>query len=84
MYKETMNIRLFASLLLCSIFFSSCLENKTAQIWTDRPEFAFYCEYFNTSQHQYKVTVNYYEFPAVELAKINRKSNLYPDIIIGS
>jgi len=58
----------------------SCGEIKTAQIWTDRPEFAVYCEYFNTIQNQFKVSVKYYEFPAAEL----EKSTIIPDIIVGS
>jgi len=58
----------------------SCGEIKTAQIWTDRPEFAVYCEYFNTVQNQYKVSVKYYEFPGAELEKTNN----IPGIIVGS
>jgi ABC-type glycerol-3-phosphate transport system substrate-binding protein len=62
------------------IFLLFACQAKTAQIWTDRPEFALYGEYFNTMQNQYKVTVRYYEFPAAEL----RKTDTYPDIIVGS
>jgi len=58
----------------------SCGDIKTAQIWTDRPELAVYCEYFNTVQNQYKVSVKYYEIPEAEL----EKSNNIPDIIVGS
>ncbi|WP_461256609.1 hypothetical protein [Treponema sp. R80B11-R83G3] len=57
----------------------SCGDNKTAQIWTDRPEIALYSEFFNTAQDQYKVAVKYVEFPAMELNKQNK-----PDIIIAS
>jgi hypothetical protein len=64
---------------LLAVFLISCTENKTAQIWTDRPEFALYGELFNTSQNQYKVAVKYTEFPAMELNKQNK-----PDIIVAS
>ncbi|MDR0443888.1 MAG: hypothetical protein LBH44_10820 [Treponema sp.] len=65
--------------LLTAFSFSSC-GNKTAQIWTDRPEFAMYGEFFNTAQNQYKVTVKYYDYPAAELEKTKN----CPDIIVGS
>jgi len=66
-------------LLLPAIFFISCNHNKTAQIWTDRSEFALYGELFNAAQDQYKVAVKYVEFPVMELGKQNR-----PDIIVAS
>jgi ABC-type glycerol-3-phosphate transport system substrate-binding protein len=65
--------------LLLAIVLFSCSDNKTAQIWTDRSEFALYGELFNASQTQYKVAVKYIEFPAMELNKQNR-----PDIIVAS
>jgi ABC-type glycerol-3-phosphate transport system substrate-binding protein len=58
----------------------SCNKDNTAQIWTDYPEFALYGEYFNTIQDKYKISVRYFEFPAEEL----KKSNITPDIIVGS
>jgi len=58
----------------------SCTGNRTAQIWTDRGEFAFYGEYFNTVQNQYKVAVKYFQSPGAELAR----SGSTPDIIVGS
>jgi len=67
----------------CVIFFAflffSCSENAAVQIWTDRPEFALYGEYYNNSQNQYKVNVRYMEFPLNELTRSNS-----PDIIIAS
>ncbi|MDR0321097.1 MAG: hypothetical protein LBI28_06315 [Treponema sp.] len=57
----------------------SCGGNRTAQIWTDRPEMALYGEYFNSVQNQYKVNVKFVEFPAVELGKQDR-----PDIVVSS
>jgi len=70
--------------ITCVLLFSaamiSCGGNKTAQIWTDRGEFAFYGEYFNTVQSQYKVAVKYFQSPGAELAKTNST----PDIVVGS
>jgi len=63
------------------VIFISCNNNKTAQIWTDRPEFALYGEFFNTVQNQYKVSVRYVEFPGAELAE--GKSGT-PDIVVAS
>jgi ABC-type glycerol-3-phosphate transport system substrate-binding protein len=63
-----------------AVLFFSCGGNKTAQIWTDRPEFALYGEYFNNSQSQYKVSVRYFDFPAAEL----ERTNTSPDIIVAS
>ena len=70
----------FCSFLLLNILFISCSGNRTAQIWTDHPEFAIYGEYFNTIQNQYKVSIKYYEFPAEEL----KQSGNTPDIVVGS
>ncbi|MDR2729502.1 MAG: hypothetical protein LBB81_01220 [Treponema sp.] len=69
-----------AGLFILTMLLVSCGEIKTAQIWTDRPELAVYCEYFNSVQNQYKVSVKYYEFPEAELEKTNN----IPDIIAGS
>jgi len=66
--------------LIC-VFLASCSGSKTAQIWTDRPEFAVYGEYFNTSQDEFKVSIKYHAFPAEELKK---SFNNPPDIIAGS
>jgi len=68
------------SILLFSMLFFSCSGNKTAQIWTDSPEFAIYGEYFNTVQNKYKVSIKYYEFPLEEL----KKNVNTPDIVVGS
>jgi ABC-type glycerol-3-phosphate transport system substrate-binding protein len=66
-------------LFLLAVVLVSCTDNKTAQIWTDRPEIALYGEFFNTAQNRYKVAVKYVEFPAMEL---NRQNS--PDIIVAS
>jgi len=68
-----------ACLFLLAAVLVSCIDNKTAEIWTDRPEIALYGEFFNTAQNQYKVAVKYVEFPTMEL---NRQNS--PDIIIAS
>jgi ABC-type glycerol-3-phosphate transport system substrate-binding protein len=66
--------------LLLTVLLLSCGGNGRAQIWTDRPEFALYAEYFNSVQDKYKISVRYFEFPAEELGK----SASAPDIIVGS
>ncbi|MDR0876994.1 MAG: extracellular solute-binding protein [Treponema sp.] len=55
-------------------------RGKTAVLWTDRPEFALYTEYFNSSQDQYKVETRYFESPAQRLIG----AGVYPDIVVGS
>ena len=67
-------------LLFVLILILSCGGTKTAQIWTDRPEFAVYGELFNTSQTQYKVSIKYYENLDQELEKTGNTA----DIIVGS
>jgi ABC-type glycerol-3-phosphate transport system substrate-binding protein len=77
----------YYSICVCLIIalFLSCNNNKIAQIWTDRPEFALYGDYFNASQDQYKVTVKYFELPSAELGRENlKKSSVNPDIVVGS
>jgi hypothetical protein len=63
-----------------AVLLLSCGGKNSAQIWTDRPEFALYGEYFNAVQDQYKISVRYFEFPADEL----EKPGSIPDIIVGS
>jgi ABC-type glycerol-3-phosphate transport system substrate-binding protein len=60
-------------------FFSCSAGKKTAVLWTDRPEFAFYAEYFNSSQNQYNVETRYFESPARQLSS----SGEAPDIVAG-
>jgi len=48
-----------------------------AVLWTDRPEFAFYAEYFNAGQEKYKVEVRYFESPAQKLTEQGET----PDIV---
>ncbi|MDR2257627.1 MAG: hypothetical protein LBE14_00605 [Treponema sp.] len=67
------------SLVWCGVSCSP-YQNKTAVLWTDRPEFAFYAEYFNSSQNQYKVETRYYESPAQRLVDTGEA----PDIVAGS
>ncbi|MDR3138819.1 MAG: hypothetical protein LBT95_03990 [Treponema sp.] len=51
-----------------------------AVLWTDRPEFAIYAEYFNSSQEQYKVETRYFPSPAQKLTQPGE----YPDIVVGN
>jgi ABC-type glycerol-3-phosphate transport system substrate-binding protein len=66
-------------IFLLAVVLISCNDNKTAQIWTDRPEFALYGELFNSAQNQHKVAVKYIEFPAMEMNRQNK-----PDIVVAS
>jgi ABC-type glycerol-3-phosphate transport system substrate-binding protein len=54
--------------------------NKTAILWSDRPEFAFYAEYFNAAQDQYKIETRYSAFPGQKL----KENGANPDIVAGS
>ena len=49
-------------------------------LWTDRPEFAFYAEFFNASQNKHKVEVRYFESPAQKLTEPGES----PDIVAAS
>jgi len=79
--KVKLSIVFLCKLLVILIIFISCDFNNTAQIWTDRPEFALYGEYFNSAQNQYKVSVRFIESPGMELTSGSRKA---PDIIAAS
>jgi ABC-type glycerol-3-phosphate transport system substrate-binding protein len=56
------------------------LEPGAAVLWTDRPEFALYAEYFNAAQNQYKIETRYFEVPAQKLSGAGEG----PDIVAGS
>ena len=60
----------------------SCGYDNSSRIilWTDRPEFAFYSEFFNNSQEKYKVEVHYIDSPAQKLTEPGE----YPDIVAAS
>jgi len=73
MHKYSACLVIFILVLL-----SGC-NVKTAQIWTDRPEFALYGEYFNVVQKKYKVSVKYAAFPVKEVGRGN-----CPDLIAAS
>jgi ABC-type glycerol-3-phosphate transport system substrate-binding protein len=64
------------SLGSCTLLGSS----NTLILWTDRPEFALYGDYFNASQDKYKVEVRYFESPAYKLTETGE----YPDLIAAS
>jgi ABC-type glycerol-3-phosphate transport system substrate-binding protein len=68
--------------LFCLLVFPSCSSGrgKTAVLWTDRPEFAFYADFFNSSQSQFKVETRYFESPAQQLLSAAEA----PDIVAGS
>ena len=67
---------------LLAVIFISCGNSRDILIWTDRPEFALYGEYFNAVQSQYRVSVRYIKLPGAELAITNQSNT--PDIIVTS
>ncbi|MDR2575525.1 MAG: hypothetical protein LBC52_03685, partial [Treponema sp.] len=79
---------------LFSLLFLSCQQDNIAVLWSDRPEFALYGEYFNATQNQYKVETRYYDYPALKLADVFSGGKLAflktglkreaPDIVAGS
>ncbi|MCL2233758.1 MAG: hypothetical protein FWB99_11860 [Treponema sp.] len=75
--------RLFLSALVLALLASlvSChAASNTAVLWTDRPELAFYAQYFNAGQDRFKVEVRYFSSPAQRLAE----SGEHPDIVVAS
>ena len=62
------------------VFSCSYGNDKIAVLWTDQPEFAFYSEYFNASQNQYKIEVHFHNSPAQKL----KETGAHPDIVAGS
>jgi len=85
----------FLSSFLFLLLLLACNKNNTAILWSDRPEFAFYGEYFNSAQSQYKVETRYYDYPALKLADVFSKGKTKapgktdskpeaPDIVAGS
>jgi ABC-type glycerol-3-phosphate transport system substrate-binding protein len=67
-------------LLLLPVLISCGAASNTAVLWTDRPEFAIYAEYFNSSQDQYKIETRYFESPA---QKLTEKEG-FPDLVVGN
>jgi hypothetical protein len=65
---------------VCCVLSCPLGGNRAAIIWTDRSEFAFYGEYFNAVQDQYKVEIRYFDSPAQRLAE----AGTHPDIVAGS
>jgi ABC-type glycerol-3-phosphate transport system substrate-binding protein len=63
-------------------FLASCgVEGgRAAVLWTGRPEFALYAEYFNAMQDLHKVEVRYFDSPSRELSR----TDVYPDIVAGN
>jgi len=70
----------FPVLVLTSMISCAIFENDTVVLWTDRPEFALYGEYFNAAQNRYKVEIRYYEAPAQRLVETGEN----PDIVAAS
>ena len=73
--------RRLAVIIIMAVLSSCAVEGSDrAILWTDRPEFAFYSEFFNASQDKYKVEVRYMESPAQKLTETGE----YPDIAAAS
>jgi hypothetical protein len=73
--------QIFCVLFAASLCTLSCSPGcEVAVLWTDRPEFALYTEYFNSVQDQFKVETRYFPFPSQQIAEGNQP----PDIIAGS
>lgn len=76
-----MKLPFFLFMALTFLSLISCNRNSNRVIlWTDRPEFAFYTEFFNASQSRYRVEVRYFESPAQRLAA----GGEFPDIVVAS
>jgi ABC-type glycerol-3-phosphate transport system substrate-binding protein len=80
MIRWSVFLRLLPVWAVFSALSCSSGENKTAILWSDRPEFAFYAEYFNAAQDQYKIETHYYAFPGQKL----KENGSNPDIVAGS
>ncbi len=63
------------------LMFASCslFPEKTATLWTNRPEFAFYAEIFNAEQNEYRIEIEYREYPG----KAMEGAETVPDLVIG-
>ncbi|MDR2468117.1 MAG: hypothetical protein LBD22_04060 [Spirochaetaceae bacterium] len=57
----------------------ACGSRTTIVIWTDKPEFALYAQYYNVQHTEYKAEVHYIESPVTQLD--TRKDK--PDVIIA-
>jgi ABC-type glycerol-3-phosphate transport system substrate-binding protein len=84
-----MRFQIFKIILACSgLCALSCGNNNIAILWSDRPEFAFYGEYFNATQTRYKIETRYYDYPAQKLAGVyldkTGSKRERPDIVAGS
>ena len=78
--KTRIRMLFFPVLAITSLFSCAIFENSTVILWTDRPEFALYGEYFNAAQNRYKVEIRYFEAPAQRLVETGE----YPDIVAAT
>ena len=79
-----MHRSLYILLVLTAVNLLSCFSSgTTAVLWTDQSEFALYADYFNASQDQYKIEVQYFDFPGQKLTG-NGTGQRGPDIVAGS
>jgi ABC-type glycerol-3-phosphate transport system substrate-binding protein len=78
----TLTLHLKILLFIVPLTLCSCIFGASGKVvlWTDRPEFALYSEYFNAAQSKYIVEVQYFESPAQRLAAVGEN----PDIVAAS
>jgi ABC-type glycerol-3-phosphate transport system substrate-binding protein len=76
-----------------TLLFGSCGrgEPHTAILWTDRPEFAVYAEYFNSSQDEYKIETRFFDSLTMPSGRRSNSRDTQPpsgaappDIVAGS
>ena len=69
-------------LIIILLGLASCGLNSSSRaiLWTDRPEFAFYTEFFNTSQEKYKVEVRFFDSSTQKLTEPGE----HPDMVAAS
>jgi ABC-type glycerol-3-phosphate transport system substrate-binding protein len=69
------------TVLIFACFTSCAFKNSnTVVLWTDRPEFALYAEYFNAAHDRYRVEVRFFNSPAQRLTETDE----FPDIVAAS
>jgi len=73
-------LALLISLAFICLVTCALRNSNTLVLWTDRPEFAIYAQYFNAVQDRYKVEVRFFDSPAQRLME----EDGHPDIVVAS
>jgi hypothetical protein len=76
-----MKLRSVSAILAAIIVLSSCsrIAGRTATLWTNRPEFAYYVELFNAEQEDCRIVIEYREYPGKAL----ENAETSPDLVVG-